>query len=62
MAKWMTALDSARQIGLYTLPDDDLMAGWGLFVSGSKKREIGDVIRDSSIASDCTGKWTAVFD
>ena len=26
MAKWMTALDSARQIGLSTLPNDDLMA------------------------------------
>jgi len=26
MAIWMTALDSARQIGLYTLPNDDLMA------------------------------------
>ncbi len=34
---------------------------WGLFVSGSKKREIGDVISDSLIASDRTGKWTAVF-
>ena len=42
-------------------PERRSNGSWRLFVSGSKKREIGDVISDSSIASDRTGKWTAVF-
>ena len=43
-------------------PERRSNGSWGLIVSGSKKREIGDVISDSSIASDRTRKWTAVFD
>ena len=111
MAKWMAALDSAHQIGLFTslegvlivvggsssldfkkqrnrswfwlylhnqgqygnmddgvgfsasnrfiyAPERRSNGSWRLFVSG---REIGDVISDSLIASDRTGKWTAVF-
>ena len=42
-------------------PERRSNGSWGLIVSGSKKREIGDVISDSSIPSDRTGKWTAVF-
>ena len=56
MAKRMTALDSVHQIGLYMLPNDDLMAVGGSSSVDPKKREIGDVISDSSIASDRTGK------
>ena len=37
-------------------PERRSNGSWGLFVS-----EIEDVISDSSIASDCTGKWTPVF-
>ena len=36
MAIWMMALDSARQIGLSTLPNDDLMAVGGSSSAKSK--------------------------
>ena len=43
-------------------PERRSNGSWGLFVSGSKKREIGDVISDSLIASDRNGKRIAAFD
>src|SRR5436190_14640594 len=38
MAKWMTAMDSARQIGLSMLPNDDLMAVGGFLSVDPKTR------------------------